>query len=117
MQKAQQWEMTGEAVWGVALHREAVIHPLAEHPRLSAESIAEAAHQLGLSRTIPYKLLQRYRRHPQTSSLFPWKRGRKRDEPLLGDEREALLNACIDVRQLDRRHLAGGSCAVEHSPD
>jgi putative transposase len=96
MQKWQQWEMAGEAAWGVALHREAVIRPLAEQPRLSAESIAEAANQLGLSRSILYKLLQRYRRRPQTSSLLPWKRGRKPDEPLLSDEREALLNACID---------------------
>jgi putative transposase len=96
MQKWQQWEMAGEAAWGVALRREAVIRPLAEQPRLSAESIAEAANELGLSRSILYKLLQRYRRRPQTSSLLPWKRGRKPDEPLLSDEREALLNACID---------------------
>jgi len=41
-------------------------------------------------------LLQRYRRRPQTSSLLPWKRGRKPDGSLLGDEREALLNECID---------------------
>jgi len=77
MQKWQQWEMTGEAAWGVALHRETVIRPLAEQPRLSAESIAEVAYQLGLSRSVLYKPLQRYRRRPQTSSLLPWKRGRK----------------------------------------
>ena len=71
-----------EAAWGVALHRESVIRRLAEHPRLSSESIAEAANQLGLSRSILYKLLQRYRRRPQTSSLLPWKRGRKPDESL-----------------------------------
>src|SRR5258708_21324559 len=96
MQKARQWEIAGEAAWGVALHRESVIRRLAEHPRLSSESIAEAANQLGLSRSILYKLLQRYRRRPQTSSLLPWKRGRKPDESLLGDEREALLHECID---------------------
>jgi len=38
--------MAGEAAWGVALHREAVIRPLAEQPRLSSESIAEAANEL-----------------------------------------------------------------------
>ena len=63
--------MAGEAAWGVALHREAVIRPLAEQPRLSAESITEAANKLGLSRSILYKFLQRYRRRPQTSSLLP----------------------------------------------
>jgi putative transposase len=93
---AHPWEMADEAAWGVALLREAVIRPLAEHPRLSVESVAKAADQLGLSRTILYKLLQRYRRRPQTSSLLPWKRGRKPSEFLLGDQREALLNTCID---------------------
>jgi hypothetical protein len=78
----------------VALHRESVIRRLAEHPRLSSESIAEAANQLGLTQYL-YKLLQRYRRRPQTSSLLPWKRGRKPDESLLGDEREALLHECM----------------------
>jgi transposase len=39
--------------------------------RLSAERITEAANKLGLSRSILYKLLQRYRRRPQTSSLLP----------------------------------------------
>jgi len=96
MQKAYQWEIASEAAWSVALLREAVIRPLAEHSRLSAKSVAEAADQLGLSRTILYKLLQRYRRRPQTSSLLPWKRGRKSSESLLGEEREALLNTCID---------------------
>jgi hypothetical protein len=77
------------------MHRETVIRPLAEQPRLSAESIAEAAYQLWLSRSVLYTLLQRYRRRPQTSSLLPWKRGPKPNESLLGDEREALLNTCI----------------------
>jgi len=96
MQNAHQWEIAGETAWGIALLREAVIRPLAELPRLSAESVAEAADQLRLSRTIFYKLLQRYRRRPQTSSLLPWKRGRKPSQSLLGQEREALLNSCID---------------------
>jgi putative transposase len=51
---------------------------------------------LGLSRSVLYELLQRYRRRPQTSSLLPWKRGRTPNDSLLGDEREALLNTCID---------------------
>jgi hypothetical protein len=31
MQKAHQWEIAGEAAWGVALHRESVISRLAEN--------------------------------------------------------------------------------------
>ena len=87
--------MADDAAWSIALQREAVIRSLAEFLRLSVDDIASAANQLGLSRTVLYKLLQRYRRRPQTSSLLPWKRGRKADEPLLSDDREALLNACI----------------------
>jgi hypothetical protein len=57
-----------------ALHRETVIRPLTEHPRLSAESIAEATYQLGLSRSILYKLLQRYERSVRhRKSLNMWK--------------------------------------------
>jgi hypothetical protein len=41
MQKWQQWEMAGEAAWGLALHRENCDPPLAEQSRLSSESIAE----------------------------------------------------------------------------
>jgi hypothetical protein len=60
----------GRGCLSAALHRETVIRPLTEHPRLSAESIAEATYQLGLSRSILYKLLQRYelqRQAPQES--------------------------------------------------
>jgi hypothetical protein len=57
MQKWQQWETGGEGAWGVALQRERVIRPLAEQPRPSAESVAEAACQLGLSRSVLYELL------------------------------------------------------------
>jgi len=58
MQKWQQWEMAGDAAWGLALYRESVIRPLAEQPRRSAEGIAKAASQLGLSRSVLYKLLE-----------------------------------------------------------
>ena len=43
-------------------------------PRLSVESIAEATYQLGLSRSILYKLLQRYERSVRhRKSLNMWK--------------------------------------------
>ena len=96
MQNWHQWEAAGEAAWSVALRREAVIRPLAEQARLRVESIADAASELGLSRSVLYELLQRYRRRPQTSSLLPWKRGRKPNESLLSKERETLLKSCID---------------------
>jgi hypothetical protein len=74
MHKRQQWEMATEAAWAAALRRETAIRPLTEHPRLSAGSIAEAAYQLGLSRSILYKLLQRYERSVRhRKGLNAWK--------------------------------------------
>ncbi len=96
MQEWHPWETAGDAAWRVALRREAVVRPLAEQPRLNGERVAEAALQLGLSRSVLYELLQPYRRRPQTSSLLPWKRGRKPNGFLLSEEREALLTTCID---------------------
>jgi hypothetical protein len=96
MQKWQPWETAGEAAWGLAMQREAVIRPLAEQARLRAKSVADAARQLGLSRSVHYEVLQRFRQRPRTSSLLPWKRRRKPNGSLLGDEREALLNTCMD---------------------
>jgi hypothetical protein len=58
----------GRCSRGIALQRDAVIRPLAEYSRLSVDDIAGAASQLGLSRTVLYKLLQRYRRRRQTQS-------------------------------------------------
>lgn len=78
------------------MRREAAIRPLAERSRLSGASVAEAAPHLGLSRSVLYEILLRYRQRPQTSSLLPWKRGRKPNGLPLDEEREAPLNVCID---------------------
>jgi putative transposase len=95
MQRWREWEAAGDAVWAMALSREAVIRPLAEQPRLSGVCVEQAANQLHLSRSVIYDLLQRYRSRPQTSSLLPWKRGLKAKTSLLDDEREQLLSTCI----------------------
>ncbi|MDX6460463.1 MAG: Mu binding, gamma subdomain [Acidobacteriaceae bacterium] len=58
-------------------------------------SVCSSRGSIGAEPKRSVRTLQRYRR-PQTSSLLPWKRGRKPNESLLGDEREALLNTCID---------------------
>jgi putative transposase len=69
--------------WTLALGRECVVRPLAESGRPTKEGVQLAMVQLGLGRSVLYKLLRRYRQRPQTSSLLPWKRGRGREKSLL----------------------------------
>jgi putative transposase len=95
MQKWRSWEAASETEWGLALQREAVIRPLTEQERLSAAAVDEAVSRLGMSRSVFYDLVRRYRRRPQTSSLLPWKRGRSSSVATLAPEREKLLQSCI----------------------
>ena len=68
---------------------------LAQQERLSTAAIQDAIGRLGLGRSVLYDLVRRHRRRPQTSSLLPWKRGRGPRVPVLAQEREELLPACI----------------------
>jgi putative transposase len=95
MQQWQQWEAASEADWGVAVEREMVIRPLAEHHQLSTHDVDEAISRLRVSRSLFYRLIHRYRQRPQTSSLLPWKRGRDKNVKLLDQDREQLLDTCI----------------------
>ena len=95
MQEWRSWQAASEAEWGLAVEREMVIRPLAEQKRLSTAAIQDAIGRLGLSRSVLYDLVRRYRRRPQTSSLLPWKRGRGLSVHVLAQEREELLQACI----------------------
>jgi hypothetical protein len=91
MPKWRQWETTSEADWTLALERERVVRPLDELGRPTKEGVQQAMVQLGLGRSVLYKLLRRYRQRPQTSSLLPWKRGRGSEVRRLTHEREELL--------------------------
>ena len=62
MQKWQQWESASDADWGLAVEREAVIGPLAAHKRLRTDDVEEAARNLGVVRSVLYKLMRRYAR-------------------------------------------------------
>jgi hypothetical protein len=68
MQKAHQWEIAGEAAWGVALYRESVIRRLAEHPD-SVQKASPSGKSTGLE---PQYSLQTPATVPATASdLFP----------------------------------------------
>src|SRR6516225_10166748 len=102
MQKWRPWETANEVEWRLALERESVIRPLAEEERLTNGRLQEAMLRLGLSRSVIYKLVQRYRDRPQTSSLLPWKRGRDLNLQVLSPKQEELLQACIQEFYLTR---------------
>jgi putative transposase len=102
MQKWRPWETANEVEWGLAVERESVIRPLAEEERLTNGRLQEAMLRLGLSRSVLYKLVQRYRDRPQTSSLLPWKRGRDWNLQVLSPKQEELLQACIQEFYLPR---------------
>ena len=86
--------MVSKADWGLAVEREAVIRPLAEEAKLSADRVHEAMLRLNLGRSALYKLIGRYRRRPQTSSLPPWKRG---EQSKRGSCRLTRKNSCNPV--------------------
>jgi len=116
MQKWRSWQAASEAEWGLAVEREMVIRPLAEQERLSTAAIQDAIGRLGLSRSVLYDLVRRYRRRPQTSSLLPWKRGRGLSVHVLAQEREELLQVGIREFYLPRaafprRPRTGGQAA------
>ena len=95
MSKWREWATASDGDWGVACQREAVIRPLVDQGRLTEADVADAAIQLNLSRATLYRLIQRYRQRPQTSSLLPWKRGRDRYTRILDQKCEDLINICI----------------------
>ncbi len=51
--------------------------------------------RLNVGRSVLYKLLNRFRQRPKTSSLLPWKRGHGDHTRFLDKAREDLLTACI----------------------
>jgi putative transposase len=73
-----------------------VIRPLAEDTRTTHTDVDIAAGRLGLCRSYVYRLIARYRRRPQTSSLLTSDQGgRPEGTRLVEPQREALINAAI----------------------
>ena len=72
-----------------------MIRELVEQSRLTNSTVEEAATRLRIRRSLLYRLVDRYRRRPQTSSLLPYKRGRDRKTRFLEATREDLLATCV----------------------
>jgi putative transposase len=95
MQRSREWREASDSEWSIARDREAVIQPLAALDRVSQAAIEDASERLGLARSSVYRLINRYRKRPRTSSLLPLQRGRAPDSWTLDAKREALLNATM----------------------
>jgi putative transposase len=80
-----------DADWSAAAEREELIAPLASTPRARLSEVDEVANNLGLSRAMTYRLLARYRKNPQTSSLLPDHGGRKLGSFVLDDRVERIV--------------------------
>jgi putative transposase len=72
-----------------------VVRPLAEKPRVSRALLEDAARQIGLSRSQTYELVSRYRKRSRTSTLLPWKRGRKPRSRFLDAKVEDIIQRAV----------------------
>jgi putative transposase len=102
MQKRPNWQSASENDWEAARRREKLIRPLVARGSITHNDVDAAATELGLSRSFMYKLVARYRRRPQTSSLLFAKRGRPEDSRSLDQERERLIQTAIHEFYLRR---------------
>jgi putative transposase len=97
-----QWQSASDEDWALALAREAVIRPLSDQPELTAGLVATASAELGISRSLVYRLVAKFRKRPQVSSLLPGKRGRKATACALSVAAEAVVREAIANVYLQR---------------
>src|SRR5580704_3097466 len=76
MKNHPSWHGASKAEWKEACRREAVIRPLVVEGSVSNAQADQAAQELGVSRSLVYRLVARYRQRAQTSSLLSVPRGR-----------------------------------------
>jgi putative transposase len=90
------WDTVAPDAWALASAREAIIRPLAEGLRITRDAADAAVAALGISRSLLFRLVARFRARPQTSTLLPRKRGVKKQTPLLSSPLEQLITETID---------------------
>jgi putative transposase len=86
-----------EMAWEEACRREEAIRDLLERQPegLSAQAVAAAAAELGISRATLYRMIGRYRSAGTVSALLPRSVGRPKKTRSLAPEREALIARVI----------------------
>ena len=89
------WQSASDEDWALALAREAVIRPLTDQPEATEGLVVTASAELGISRSMVYRLVAKFRKRPQVSSLLPGKRGRKASARALSVAAEAVVRDAI----------------------
>jgi putative transposase len=97
-----QWRSASDEDWELALARESVIRSLADQTGFIAGPVATASEELGISRSLVYRLVAKFRERPQVSSLLPSKRGRRSTSRALPIAAEVVLQEAIDRVYLQR---------------
>lgn len=90
------WQFATDDDWPLATTREALIRPLGEATVVTIREADEVAQRLGISRSLVYELVFRFRRTQQTSSLLPHKRGLKPHAVLLSPVIDDLITKAIN---------------------
>jgi putative transposase len=108
MKKRPSWHSASKAEWKEACRREAVIRPLVVEGSVSNAQADQAAQELGVSRSLVYRLVARYRQRAQTSSLLSVPRGRTEQTQWLDKEVETLIRSAVEriYRPIGRPHFA-----------
>ena len=102
MKNPRSWQNATKAEWEEACRREAVIKPLVDNGPVSSARAGQAAKELGISRSLVYRLVARYRRRAQTSSLLLAQRGRTRSSQWLDARVETLIREAVERIYLQR---------------
>ena len=124
MSKQRSWHDASPEDWEIARRREAIIRPLAEQPSLEPEAVAEAAHNLDVSRSLLYHLLRLYRKRPQTSTLLLRRKGRPLGSHQVSEPVEAIIDESIRnffltrerPRLADLMRQIASACQSRHLP-
>src|ERR1700760_4300206 len=102
MKNRPSWHSASKADWKEACRREAVIRPLVVEGFVSNAQADQAAQELGVSRSLVYRLVERYPPPAQTSSLLSVPRGRTEQTQWLDKEVETLIRSAVERIYLQR---------------
>ena len=65
MAVTSQWQSASDEDWALALARAAVIRPLTDQAELTEGLAATAGAELGISRSLVYRLVAKFRKRPR----------------------------------------------------
>jgi putative transposase len=96
------WDAASPEDWAIAAARESVIRPLVEAGQVSVAIASEAAKTLGISRSMLYRLIARFRAQAELTTLLPRSPGRTHQPHRLSKTLERLIATTIDEVYLQR---------------